>query len=129
MQASLPHLQIQGGSVINCGSREGIVGGAGFSIYAATKEGIRGLSRSAAREWGRHGIRVNVICPAALSPAAVAYLAAHPQEDEQCRAAMGLGRFGDPDADIGAIAVFLASDASRYVTGQTINADGGQAML
>ena len=129
MQAALPHLKKQGGSVINFGSREGIVGGVGFSIYAATKEGIRGLSRSAAREWGRHGIRVNVICPAALSPAAVTYLAAHPKEDEQYRAAMALGRFGDPEADIGALAVFLASDASRYVTGQTINADGGQSML
>ena len=70
MQAAFPHMQARGGSIINLGSREGVFGGVGFGIYAATKEGIRGLSRTAAREWGKHKIRVNVICPAALSPAA-----------------------------------------------------------
>ena len=67
-------MQEHGGSIINLGSREGEFGGIGFGIYAATKEGIRGLSRTAAREWGKHRIRVNVICPAALSPAAKKFL-------------------------------------------------------
>jgi NAD(P)-dependent dehydrogenase (short-subunit alcohol dehydrogenase family) len=129
MQAAFPHLKAQGGSVINFGSREGVVGGQGFGIYAATKEGIRGLSRVAAREWGKHNIRVNVICPAALSPIAVKYLAEHPEQAEGYRREISLGRFGDPEADIGPVAVFLASEASCYVTGQTINADGGLVML
>jgi NAD(P)-dependent dehydrogenase (short-subunit alcohol dehydrogenase family) len=129
MQAAFPHMKERGGSIINFGSREGIFGGPGFGIYAATKEGIRGLSRVAAREWGKHGIRVNVICPAALSPIAVEYLSAHPEQAEMYRKDISLGYFGDPEKDIGPIALFLASEDSRYVTGQTINADGGQMML
>jgi len=130
MQAAFPLMVARGGgSIINFGSREGIFGGVGFAAYAATKEAIRGLSRTAAREWGRHGIRVNVICPAALSPAAVTYLGEHPAEAEMYRREIALGRFGDPEGDIGPTALFLASDASRYVTGQTVNVDGGQMML
>jgi NAD(P)-dependent dehydrogenase (short-subunit alcohol dehydrogenase family) len=129
MQAAFPHLKERGGSIINFGSREGIFGGPGFGIYAATKEGIRGLSRVAAREWGRHKIRVNVLCPAALSPVALKYLDANPEQAEMYRKEISLGYFGDPEADIGPAALFLASDDSRYVTGQTINVDGGQMML
>ena len=129
MQAAYPHLKGAGGSIINLGSREGVFGGPGFGIYAATKEGVRGLSRVAAREWGRHDIRVNVVCPAALSPVAIKYLADFPEQAEMYRKEIALGRFGDPERDIGPVAVFLASDDSRYVTGQTINADGGQMML
>ncbi len=129
MQAAFPHLKERGGSIINFGSREGEFGGVGFGIYAATKEAIRGLSRTAAREWGKHGIRVNVICPAALSPAAVKFLDANPKEAEYYKGQIALGYFGDPAADIGPVAVFLAGPESRYVTGQTVNADGGQMML
>jgi NAD(P)-dependent dehydrogenase (short-subunit alcohol dehydrogenase family) len=130
MQAAFPHLKARGGgSIINFGSREGIFGGIGFAAYAAGKEAIRGLSRVAAREWGKHQIRVNVLCPAALSPKAVEYLDAHPVEAEMYRKEISLGRFGDPEVDVGAVALFLAADESRYVTGQTINVDGGQMML
>jgi len=129
MQAAFPYLKANGGSIINLGSREGIVGGAGFGIYAATKEAIRALSRTAAREWGRYGIRVNVICPAALSPKAVKYLTEHPDHAEYYKAQTALGRLGDPREDIGPVAAFLASPAAHYVTGQTLNADGGQVML
>lgn len=130
MQAAFPSLKAAGGgSIINFGSREGVIGGEGFGLYAATKEAIRGLSRVAAREWGKHKIRVNVICPAALSPIAVQYLADHPDQAEMYRKQIALGYFGDPEADIGPAALFLASDESRYVTGQTINVDGGQTML
>lgn len=129
MQAAFPHMKEHGGSIINFGSREGIFGGVGFGIYAATKEGIRSLSRVAAREWGKYNIRVNVVCPAALSPIAVKYLAEYPEQAEMYRKEIALGRFGDPADDIGRVALFLATDDSQYVTGQTINADGGQMML
>lgn len=130
MQAAFPHMKAAGaGTIINVGSREGIYGGQGTGIYAATKEGIRGLSRVAAREWGRHNIRVNVICPAALTAAAADFLNAHPELAEIYRKEIALGRFGDPETDIAPVALFLASDASHYLTGQTINADGGQIML
>jgi NAD(P)-dependent dehydrogenase (short-subunit alcohol dehydrogenase family) len=104
-------------------------GAPGYSVYAATKEAIRGLSRAAAREWGQHGIRVNVICPAALSPAAQKFVKDFPEEWARNREQISLRRLGDPENDIGPVAVFLASVDSRYVTGQTINADGGMQML
>jgi NAD(P)-dependent dehydrogenase (short-subunit alcohol dehydrogenase family) len=129
MLAALPQLKINGGSIINFGSREGIFGGVGHGVYAAGKEGIRGLSRAAAREWGQYKIRVNVLCPAALSPVAVKYLAEFPEQAAMYLKEISLGYFGDPEADIGPVALFLASEDSRYVTGQTINADGGQMML
>jgi NAD(P)-dependent dehydrogenase (short-subunit alcohol dehydrogenase family) len=129
MLAALPQLKINGGSIINLGSREGIFGGVGHSVYAAAKEGIRGLSRATAREWGKYKIRVNVICPAALSPTAVKYLAEYPEQAEMYRKEVALGYFGDSEKDIGPVALFLASEDARYVTGQTINADGGQMML
>jgi NAD(P)-dependent dehydrogenase (short-subunit alcohol dehydrogenase family) len=129
MQAAYPYLKERGGSVINLGSREGIIGGRGFGIYAATKEGVRGFSRVAAREWGVDRIRVNVLCPAALSPAAADFLEKNPEKAKAYQASIALGYFGDPAADIGPIAVFLGGDDSHYLTGQTLNADGGQEML
>jgi NAD(P)-dependent dehydrogenase (short-subunit alcohol dehydrogenase family) len=130
MQAAFPHMKEHGGgSIINFGSREGEFGGLGFGVYAATKEGIRGLSRTAAREWGAHGIRVNVICPAALSPAALKFFAENPEMETYYKKQVALGYFGDPHDDIAPVALFLASAASRYVTGQTVNVDGGQMML
>jgi NAD(P)-dependent dehydrogenase (short-subunit alcohol dehydrogenase family) len=119
MQAAFPFL----------GSRQGIYGEPGDGIYGANKEAIRALSRSAAREWGQFGIRINVLCPAGLSPAAERFLAADPERAQKYYKEMPLGRFGRLDEDIAPIAVFLASEEGQYVTGQTINADGGQVML
>ncbi len=129
MQAAFPYLRKQGGSVINFGTRQGIYGEPGDGIYGAGKEGIRALSRSAAREWGQLGIRINVINPAAASPAAREFLDANPERAQKYYDDISLRRFGEPDEDIAPVAVFLASDESRYLTGQTLNADGGQIML
>jgi NAD(P)-dependent dehydrogenase (short-subunit alcohol dehydrogenase family) len=129
MQAAFPHMKGRGGSIINFGSRTGTAGEAGFGIYAATKEGIRGLSRVAAREWGPHNIRINVICPAALSEAAKKFLAENPEQEKYYVNMIPLRRLGDPTRDIGPVAVFLASDEARYVTGQTLNVEGGMTMF
>lgn len=129
MQAALPYLKKKGGSVINFGSREGLYGGLGFAAYASTKEAIRGLTRTSARELGKFGIRVNVICPAAMSPAAAAYLDTHPEEREMYLREIAAGYFGNCDEDIAPVILFLASDDSKYVSGQTINVDGGNMML
>ncbi|MGF6962977.1 SDR family NAD(P)-dependent oxidoreductase [Paraburkholderia youngii] len=130
MQAVLPQMKSRGrGAIINFGSRTGIEGLKGFGAYAATKEGIRGLSRVAAREWGAYGITVNVICPAALTPAAEAYLEANPQERTRYLSEIAVGRFGDPQRDIGRTVAFLCSDDANFITGQTISVDGGQSML
>lgn len=129
MQAAVPHMKEKGGSIINFGSYEGIHGGVGFAAYAATKEAIRGLSRTAARELGKYKIRVNVICPAALSPIAEQWVKDFPEEAEKVMKLVALGYLGDCAEDIGPAVLFLASEDSRYVTGQTINVDGGQMML
>jgi len=128
MQACFPHMSRQGGgSIINFGSDFGLRCEPGFLAYAASKEAIRALTRTAAREWGRHGIRVNTILPRALSPKAVAYLEETGSHDFEL-AKVALGRFGEPD-DIAPTALFLASDASAFVTGQTIGVEGGVTMF
>lgn len=129
MQAAFPHMRNKGGSIINFGSKMGMLPIAGIGSYAAAKEAIRGLSRTAAREWGKYKIRVNVLNPAALSDSGKTYFKDRPEEFERLCQDVALGYFGEAETDIGAAAVFLASDEGRYLTGQTINVDGGQLML
>lgn len=129
MQAAVPLMKERGGSIINLGSYEGIHGGVGFAAYAATKEAIRGLSRTAARELGQYQIRVNVVCPAALTPIAAHWLKEFPDDAKKVLDNIALGKLGDSESDVGPAFLFLASDDSHYVTGQTINVDGGQMML
>jgi NAD(P)-dependent dehydrogenase (short-subunit alcohol dehydrogenase family) len=126
MQAALPYMRRQGdGRIVNFCSLNGVSGELLFSDYNSTKEAIRGLTKSAAREWGRHGIRVNCIAPAGLSPAHMAYEAQNPEFARRLRKAIALGYVGDPEEDIGGVALMLCSDDSRFVTGMTIYADGG----
>jgi NAD(P)-dependent dehydrogenase (short-subunit alcohol dehydrogenase family) len=129
MQAAFPHLKKRGGAIINFGSKVGIVPTPGMAAYAATKEAIRALSRTAAKEWGQYRIRVNVLNPASLSPGASHYLDEHPEEKAMHMRDIALGYFGDAKEDIGGVAVMLAAEEGRYLTGQTLNADGGQVML
>jgi NAD(P)-dependent dehydrogenase (short-subunit alcohol dehydrogenase family) len=129
MQAAFPFLKESRGSIINFGSREGIWPEGGLGVYAAAKEAIRGLSRAAAREWGEHGIRVNVIHPGALSPSGIEYYARNPELKASIQKQMLLKWFGDPEADVAPLALFLATEDSRYLTGQTIGADGGMTMF
>lgn len=128
MQFCFPHMRDQGGgSMINMGSSYGIRCEPGFLAYAASKEAIRTLTKTAAKEWGKHKIRVNTILPSALSPKAIWYLEESKSYDlELSKVAMGY--FGTPD-DIAPLAIFLASDESNYITGQTIGAEGGATML
>jgi NAD(P)-dependent dehydrogenase (short-subunit alcohol dehydrogenase family) len=128
MQLCFPHMVKQGGgSIINMGSSYGIRCEPGFLAYAASKEAIRALTRTAAREWGKHKIRVNTILPSAMSPKALWYLEESKTYDLEL-SKVSLGVFGSSD-DIAPTAVFLASDASNYVTGQTIGVDGGSTMF
>lgn len=124
MQAAFPHMKEKGGSIINLASIAGVLGWPTFTPYAAAKEAIRGMSRSAARDWGKYKIRVNVIVPSSHSKITDAYFA-DPAAMEAVVATIPLGYMGDPELDIGGVAVFLASDDARYVTGQTLQADGG----
>jgi NAD(P)-dependent dehydrogenase (short-subunit alcohol dehydrogenase family) len=129
MLAALPHLKRRGGSIVNLGSSAALLGRPGFGSYAMAKEAIRGLSRVAAKEWGRYGIRVNVVCPAAASPAAEDYLAANPKYRAELLREIPLGRLGDPEHDIGRAVAALAADDLAYLTGATLMLEGGRTLL
>jgi NAD(P)-dependent dehydrogenase (short-subunit alcohol dehydrogenase family) len=127
MQAVYPHMKAQGwGRIVNFASSMGITGGSGFAAYNASKEAIRALTRTAAREWGADGIVVNAIAPAAATHHGEAG-----KQSEGYRIFIQncpMGRQGDPELDIAPIAWFLCSDACRYLTGHTFMADGGAFM-
>jgi 2-hydroxycyclohexanecarboxyl-CoA dehydrogenase len=126
MQSALPHLRESGrGSIVNFGSSTAIEGNVAFGAYAMAKEAIRGLSRVASREWGRFGIRVNVIVPNALSPASQDFRDSHPERFARMEARVPLGRVGDPEADVGRAVVALAADDLTYLSGQTLMLTGG----
>jgi NAD(P)-dependent dehydrogenase (short-subunit alcohol dehydrogenase family) len=134
MQAGHPHLLEAAGAgrparVINLCSAAGTEGHAGFSAYAAAKEGVRALTKVAAREWGRDGITVNAICPYANSPAMERTAAERPGRIEKALKRVPMGRLGDCEADVGRTAAFLAGPDASYLTGQTYFVDGGVGMV
>jgi 2-hydroxycyclohexanecarboxyl-CoA dehydrogenase len=127
MQAVHPHMQARGwGRIVNFASSMGITGGKGFAAYNASKEAVRALTRTAAREWAPDGIVVNCIAPAAADHHGEAGKRSEGYRIfvESCP----MGRQGDPELDIGPLAWFLCSDATRYLTGHTFMADGGAFM-
>jgi NAD(P)-dependent dehydrogenase (short-subunit alcohol dehydrogenase family) len=130
MQAVFPRMRDQGwGRIVTMGSSAGMLGPAGYGPYAASNEAIRSLTRSAAREWGQHGIVVNCVCPVSIAHRA-------PPDSDPDRAAafrrtfadQPIARDGDAEHDIGPVVGFLLSDGCRYLTGQTFMADGGALM-
>jgi NAD(P)-dependent dehydrogenase (short-subunit alcohol dehydrogenase family) len=126
MQQVLPIMKAKGyGRIINMCSLNGVNAHIGTVEYNSAKEALRAATRTAAREWAGYGITANVICPAAKSAAFRAVMGAHPEIEAAADASNPMGRIGDPDTDIAPVAVFLASDASRYLTGNTLFADGG----
>lgn len=129
MLAAHPHLKEHGGSVVNFGSGAGLNGQVTQAAYASAKEAIRGLSRVAANEWAADGIRVNVVCPIALTAGVAHWRDSYPDMYAEVVAKIPLGRFGDPEGDVAPVVAFLLSDDSRYMTGQTLMADGGATML
>lgn len=128
MRECHPYLKESKGSVINFASGAGLFGKLGQSSYAAAKEGIRGLSRVAAAEWGPDGIRVNVICPLAMTESLMEWKENYPDLFAKTIQGIPLGRFADPKDDIGRVAVFLASEDAHYITGETITLQGGSGL-
>ena len=130
MQAAFPHLKASGhGRIINFGSSAGINGSAGYGVYAPVKEGVRAITRVASHEWGKHGITANAICPYANSPSWTKWSDDNPGMADLAVGSTSVGRIGDCELDVGAAAVFLASDAAAYTTGHTLMVDGGQSHL
>lgn len=126
MCAVKPHMERQGrGRIVNFGSLAAEQGHLGLGDYATAKGGITSLTRAAAREWGPLGITVNVIYPAAMSKRGLEFQARDPEGFARMMAERPIGRLGDLQEDIAPIALFLASDESRYLTGHVVYADGG----
>jgi NAD(P)-dependent dehydrogenase (short-subunit alcohol dehydrogenase family) len=116
---------VGGGSIINICSLNGVNAHPFTPEYNVGKEALRTLTRTAAREWARHAIRANVICPGAATATYRAVEQAMPEMIADILKQVPMGYMGDPERDIGGVAAFLAGDDSRYVTGNTLFADGG----
>ena len=128
MRAAFPYLKETKGAVINLASGAGLFGKPGQSSYAAAKEGIRGLSRVAATEWGEFGINVNVVCPLVMTPALEKWREEYPDLYRDTIKNIPLKRFGDAEKDIGRICVFLASEDASFISGETITVQGGSGL-
>jgi NAD(P)-dependent dehydrogenase (short-subunit alcohol dehydrogenase family) len=119
-------VQRGGGSVINISSISGVSGAPMRAAYAATKGAVDGLTRSLAMEYGPAGVRFNSVAPGVVETAMWTENLAKPGVREEVTALVPLRRLSTPE-DVADVVVFLASDAARYVTGETISADGGMA--
>lgn len=130
--AFLPHMvERKSGCIVNVSSDSARVGSMGEAIYAGSKAAVVAFSKTLAREHARDNIRVNVVCPGLVRTSLVDEM----NEEDFARKILGsivnhipLRRFGEPE-EIASMVVFLASDASRYVTGQVVSVDGGLTMV
>ncbi len=128
MQEAFPFMRDQGGGrFINFYSNDADIGQWMHADYNATKAGIRALTVSGAAEWGRYNILCNAIAPAAAGTVYYKLLKAVPELAEMVKQ-HPLGRAGDPENDIAPVALFLATEDSQYVNGQTIYVDGGMSL-
>ncbi len=126
MVAAHPIMKARGyGRIINICSLNGVNAHMGTVEYNSSKEALRAATRTAAREWAADGIVLNVICPAAKSSAFHATMTAHPELIAAADSANPMGRIGDCYDDISPVALFLASEGARYLTGNTLFVDGG----
>ena len=126
MQAAFPHMKARDwGRIITLCSLNGINAHRYTVMYNGSKEAARSLTRTAAVEWGRYGITANVLCPFASTPSWQGFERFDPEAARAIVEGNPIQYAGDSEKDIGPVAVFLASDESRYVTGNTIHADGG----
>ncbi len=126
MIAAHPTMAANGyGRIVNMCSLNGVNAHMGTLEYNSAKEAIRAATRTAAREWAPTGITANVICPAAKSASFRRVMGQHPELESAADAGNPMGRIGDAETDIAPVAVFLASEGSRYMTGNTLFVDGG----
>lgn len=112
------------GSLINISSQMGHVGGIDRAVYCATKHAVEGFTKAMAIEWGRHGIRVNTICPTFIRTPLTEVTFTNPDRLAWLTEKIKLGRVGEVEDIMGAV-VFLASDAAALVTGAALLVDGG----
>jgi 3-oxoacyl-[acyl-carrier protein] reductase len=125
-RAARDHLRARSGSMILMTSPAGMEGSRMLPVYGVVKGALRGFTKSLAREWGPDGVRVNAVSPLARTPAMANAIEEDPALADRLARRVPLGRVGDADTDVAPAVVFLASDAARYVTGQTLVVDGGR---
>jgi len=114
-----------GGAIVNNASIAGLVGFPGLPAYTASKFGVIGLTKAAALEYAKDGIRVNAICPGVIHTAMVDRLIQeNPEMEAGLAAGTPLGRMGEPE-EIAEVVTWLCSDAASFVTGHALAADGG----
>lgn len=128
MRAVFPYLRARnGGRIVNFGSGWGLLGRQGAVAYNVAKEGIRGLSRTAAKEWGQYNITVNTIIPYIQTDSLAEARRRDPERYERILQEIPLRRFGDAERDAGRTVVFLCSDDASFLTNLTVAVDGGFA--
>ena len=130
MKVELQQMRKQGsGSIVNCSSLGGLVGGAGRGIYHAAKHGVIGFTKSAALEYAAKGIRINAVCPGLIQTPMSDQMVAAGQGDalKAMEKSIPMARVGRPEEIANAV-LWLCSDAASYVTGQSISVDGGFIM-
>lgn len=116
-----------GGSIVNVSSVGGLIGAGGSSAYISSKHAVLGLTKDAAIDYGKDGIRVNALCPGSmLTPMAAAWYESHPEDRETFAAMTPLNRVATPD-EVSHAVVYLLSDESTYTTGHALATDGGAA--
>ena len=115
------------GKIINVGSMYGRLGVSHYAAYCASKAAVDGLTRSLAAEWARHGIQVNCLAPGYMNTDIPRAAMADPKTRERFLSKVPARRLGEPE-EAAALAVYLASPASDFMTGQTVYLDGGQTM-
>ena len=125
MKDCYPYLAESHGSVINFASGAGLFGNFGQSAYAAAKEGIRGMSRVAATEWGKDGINVNVVCPLAWTAKLEQFRDAYPDAFKANVKMPPMGHYGNAETEIGRVCVQLAMPDFKYMSGETLTLEGG----
>jgi NAD(P)-dependent dehydrogenase (short-subunit alcohol dehydrogenase family) len=126
LKYEIPQMLKQGGgAIVNTASVAGLVGFAGLPAYVASKHGVAGLTKTAALEYAKSGIRVNAVCPGAIrTPMTERLFRAQPQMAESATAMEPVGRMGTPEEIAEAVA-WLCSDAASFVTGHAMAVDGG----
>ncbi len=130
MKFELQQMRKQGsGTIVNCSSLGGLVGGAERGIYHAAKHGVLGFTKSAALEYAARGIRINAVCPGLIHTPMADQMIAAGQGDalRAMEKSIPMGRVGLPEEIANAV-LWLCSDAASYVTGQSISVDGGFIM-
>jgi NAD(P)-dependent dehydrogenase (short-subunit alcohol dehydrogenase family) len=130
MKYEIPQILKQGGgAIVNTASTAGLVGYRGGAAYVASKHGVVGLTKTAALEYAKAGVRVNAVCPGAIDTPMMGRLTGHrPQRAERMAAAEPVGRMGQPE-EIAEAVVWLCSEAASFVTGHAMAVDGGLTAL